>query len=155
MEPTSAVVVLWPPQLCPFHPGVMPGVSNNEGLVLPWAAQGLPRHPAPGFQLSLLGDCSKKEAPYLKVGRPMGHIIEIQFLNGLILPYCEITDQHIFPNQASTQWEKDEVPSSDVLLSVGQAQCEGAWMWVVGALWVQCVCGRDPIFQVNGCCCLS
>lgn len=82
----------------------------------------------------------KKEPQHLKVGRPMGHIIENQCLNGLIRPYCEITVQHIFSNQASTQWEKDEVPSWDVLLSVGLAQCEGAWMWVVGALGVQCVC---------------
>lgn len=65
----------------------------------------------------------------------MGHIIEIQFLSGLILPYCEITDQHIFSNQASTQREKDEVPSSDVLLSVGQAQCEGGW----GAVGSMCL----------------
>lgn len=110
MEPTSAVVALWPPQLSPsFHPGVMPGISTDEGLALPCAACGLLRHPAPDFQLSLLGDCSKEEPQHLKVGRPMGRTIENQCSEGLILPYCEITGQHIFltktaPNGRRTRY---------------------------------------------------
>ncbi|KAJ7411129.1 hypothetical protein BTVI_51115 [Pitangus sulphuratus] len=91
--------------------GVMPGVSTEEGLAPPRAAWGVIQHQTARV-LSVPDDRGKEESQHLKLGRPMGRTIENHCSKGLVKSWA-----NTLSNQASAQWEKDQVMPSGLVLA--------------------------------------